>query len=228
MSFFGLDPESLEARFSNGEELPAPASFWRSLFIGMGGGVAMSLAGFAPWFLAGKPLSKMFGTVGMYGVCMVAFILVSGLTLHWLLVGRGSLLRFYKLFATSFVVFSVAWTAGWVTFRDPLGSVIGFAVGALAMSAIFCAAFQSFRQMLAATLLIYLPTLAGYFLGGVVEAAMWRSAESRLDQIVAMSFWGVFFGIGFGAGIGLAIHVCQRPALLAARKIRADSRASRR
>ena len=186
-----------------------------SLLRGALGGVAMSLGGFAPWALAGRRLYRAVGEAGLYGLCAVAFVLLGGLTLHRLLIGRRTLGRFYGVFGVSFGVYSVAWIAGWMAFRGHPGSLAGLAAGAMAMAAVLVAIFGTGKRWAIVAAALFLPTAAGYFLGGVVEGHFMPTATTPAGRSGAMLLWGVGFGLGFGSGLALALHFCQREVLRA-------------
>ncbi len=213
MSFFQVDAASLQRRGVTADQIPGLGA---SLGRGVLGGVAMSLAGFAPWALGGK-LFRPLGEAGLYGLCALAFIVTSGLFLHRLIAGAGSLGRFYKLFGISFVAYAAAWIAGWMAWRGHSGSVAGLSAGALAMTTVLVAAFGVWSRFLPVTLALLLPVAAGYFLGGLMEGHFMATATTSVARQMAMMSWGLCFGVGFGAGLGLAYYLCQRASVPDAR-----------
>jgi len=74
----------------------------------------ISVAGFAPWALSGAWFYRRVGEIGLYAVCALVFMGLSGIFLHRLIIGPGSLLKFYKLFAPAFALYAIAWTAAWM------------------------------------------------------------------------------------------------------------------
>src|SRR4051812_23710829 len=101
---FRLDPKS--RALAN----PAPPPGWFAFVVrGSIGFMIVSVAGFAPWALAGRPLHRAIGEVGLYAVCAIVFIGLSGLLLHRLIIGPGSLGRFYRLFTVAFSGYAIAW-----------------------------------------------------------------------------------------------------------------------
>src|SRR5207244_8585566 len=110
---------------------------------GMLGFTIVSMAGFAPWALAGRWLSGNIGEAGMYGACALVFIGVSGPLLHHLIIGPGSLKRFYQLFSLTFAAYSVAWIAGWMLLRGHAGGLVGLLAGTTVMGWMLARAFDA-------------------------------------------------------------------------------------
>jgi hypothetical protein len=178
----------------------------------------LSVAGFAPWALLGRWLHQHVGELGMYLACAAVFIGLSGLLLHRLIIGPGSLSRFYKLFSLAFAAYSVAWIVGWMLLRGHIGSLAGLFAGTALMAWIMVCAFDAHRSFLKVIAALFILNSLGYFIGGWVESMVMRSPGLSLGDItlsrrtrmtVAMLLWGVFYGIGFGAGLGYAFHACQ-------------------
>lgn len=201
MSLFQLDPSSLAERSRN---QPPPLTLGASLVRGAIGFTVLSVAGFVPWAVFGKRLYQAIGEAGMYAVCAAVFIALSGPLMHRLIMGAGSLSRFYKVFALAFIPYSVAWTIGWMFLRGHPGSIVGLLAGAIVMGPILAAAFDALGSVVKVITVLFLANAAGYFLGGVVEAAV--------PGIPGKLLWGVFYGLGFGAGLGWAFHECQTSA----------------
>ena len=224
MSWFQLDPESLADRAA-GREAP---SLGGSLRIGTLGFTIVSVAGFVPWGVFGKWFHGHGGELSMYAVCAVIFIGLSGLLLHRLIMGTGSLARFYKLFTLAFTAYAVAWTAGWMSLRGHPGSVAGLLAGTVAMGWMLAAAFDARTQALKVIAALFVLNSAGYFAGGWMEGYLVALPELTIGNVmltrstqvmVAMLQWGVCYGMGLGAGLGLAFYFCQTKAraLLASR-----------
>lgn len=177
------------------------------------GGVLLSVAGFLPWALVGRPLTQALGEAGMYAVCALVFLGVSAPLLHRLLDGSRTLARFYGLFTAAFIPYSIAWTAGWMALRGHPGSAAGLVLGCLAMAAVLCGWFGRWRQVGLITLLLLLFQVPGYFAGGWAYGwlgAVAREADAPTLGILAKLSWGVFFGWGLGGGLALALHQLQR------------------
>jgi hypothetical protein len=176
------------------------------------GGILLSVAGFLPWALAGRPLTRAFGEAGMYAVCALIFLAVSSPLLHRLLLGQKSLQRFYALFTAAFIPYSIAWTAGWMALRGHPGSAAGLILGCLAMSVVLCAWFGRWRLIFTVTLGLLVFQVPGYFAGGWAYSTLGTLAKTSPSlSILAKLSWGVFFGWGLGAGLAIALHRLQYP-----------------
>ena len=213
MNWFQLDAESVASRVqASGRPADVP-SLASSLCRGIIGFPIISLAGFAPWAIGGRWFYKNLGEAGLYGVCALVFIATSGLVMHRLIIGPGSLSRFYKLFSLAFAAYSVAWMAGWMALRGHPGSIVGLLAGTILMGLILTWAFNVRDQALRVIIALFVLNSAGYFIGGWVEAmgasmagiSLTRSTQAMLSK----SLWGVCYGLGLGAGLGLAFYLCQ-------------------
>ena len=141
--------------------------------------------------------------------------------MHRLIIGPGSMGRWYKLFGIAFAAYSIAWIAGWMVIRGNAGSLVGLFAGTAVMALILTRSFDAKSVLLKVIISLFVLNVLGYFAGGWVERnvigwkvlsepslALERAARMRL----AMLMWGVCYGIGFGAGLGLAFHFCQTEA----------------
>ncbi len=212
MALFQLDPQSIVARVRASGMAEKVPTLGASIMRGIIGFTAVSIAGFLPWPIIGRWF-RAAGEVGLYIVCTAVFIGLSGVCLHRLILGPGSLSRFYKLFALAFVAYAVAWVALWMKLRGDEGSIAGLLAGTCAMGAIFAFAFDAKRQALGVIIALFVCNTLGYYVGGRVEGKL------IIDHhVAAMLLWGACYGIGFGAGLGFAFHLCQKQAraLLAA------------
>ena len=206
MSWFQLDPPSIAERARHAGS-PVP-SLGESLLRGTLGFTIVSVAGFLPWAAFGRWFYRHIGEAGLYSVCAAAFIGLSGPLMHRLIIGSGSLQRFYKLFSLSFTAYSVAWILGWMSLRGHQGSVAGLFAGTVIMGWMLAAAFEAqFAVQLKITAVLFVLNAAGYFVGGIVESALIRE-----HALAAKLSWGVCYGLGFGAGLGLAFYLCQERA----------------
>ena len=176
----------------------------------------MSILGFAPWALSGRWFYKNWGEAGLYAVCAIVFIGTSGLAMHRLIIGPGSLGRFYKLFTPAFAAYAVAWIGGWMALRGHLGSIAGLLAGTVLMGLFLANAFEAREQTLKVIAALFVLNSAGYFIGGWVEGAVGSIKGSSISRstimMIAKSLWGVCYGVGFGAGLGLAFYYCQSKA----------------
>ena len=184
-----------------------PPTLAASVVRGMAGFTLVSVAGFIPWAVFGKVFHRAGGEVGLYVVCALVFIGLAAPLLHRLILGSGSLLRFYQVFTPAFAAYSVAWIAGWMLLRGHLGSMVGLLAGTAVMGAMLVAAFDAWNQAVKVIVTLFTLNAAGYFVGGVVEEAL-----LQYHKVAAMLMWGVLYGLGFGAGLGVAFHLCQSQA----------------
>ena len=222
MSWFQLDPESVTARVQASGQPARVPTLGASLLRGTLGFILVSIAGFAPWAVAGSWFYQNFGETGMYVACAIVFIGTAGLLLHRLIIGPGSLLRFYLLFTPAFGVYSVAWIVGWMVLRGHLGGIVGLLAGTAFMGWMIARAFEASGYTLKVIAALFVLNTVGYFSGGVVEGALLHMeglpVSGVAQAIIAKSSWGVFYGAGLGAGLGWAFYLCQAKtrALLAA------------
>lgn len=220
MSWFQLDPQSIAQRVQTIGSAGVPTlgtSIWR----GVVGFTIVSVAGFAPWALFGRWLHRHAGEAGLYAICMVVFIGLSGLLLHRLIIGPGSLARFYQLFGIVFAAYSVAWMAGWMSLRGHWGSLVGLFAGTAVMGWMLTRAFDARAETPKVIAALFVFNSIGYFVGGWVEGSLLAMNESSIlgvpvaketRRLIAMLLWGVCYGIGLGAGLGVAFYLCQRNA----------------
>jgi hypothetical protein len=203
---FGLDPQSIAERVKTSGQPPRVPSLVDSVLRGMIGFTLVSLGGFAPWVLAGRWFYRNTGEAGLYVACTVVFFGLSGVLLHRLIIGPGSLIRFYQLFSLAFVAYAITWTIGWMMFRGVLGSVVGALGGMAVMGGILAWGFTVRSAVLKIIAVLFATNLAGYFVGEWVHNLV--STQATLSKAA----WGLFYGLGFGAGIGWAFYVCQTEA----------------
>lgn len=205
MSWFQLDPRSIADRArAAGARAPSLAA---SVTRGALGFTAVSIAGFVPWAVFGRWFHTRGGEPVMYTACAVVFIALTSPLLHRLIIGPGSIARFYKLFGISFAAYSAAWIAGWMSLRGHPGSLAGLSAGTMVMACMLVAAFDALRSVVKVFLSLFVCNTLGYFIGGESEAAL-----MKVHKITAMLSWSVFYGIGMGAGLGLAFYFCQERA----------------
>jgi hypothetical protein len=206
MALFQLDPDSIAARARAAGLQTRLPTLWTSVIRGMAGFTLVSVAGFAPWPI----LSRWFGGLGevhLYIACTALFIALSGICLHRLIIGRGSLSRFYKLFTLAFTAYAMVWVGLWMGLRGDEGILAGLLGGTAAMGAILCVAFGSLRATPLVIGALFVCNTAGY------HAGSWIHGKLAWDhEVAAMLLWGVCYGMGFGAGLGVAFHLCQSQA----------------
>ena len=202
MGFFGLDPQSIVDRVrASGAPVRIP-SLGASVARGVLGFTILSIAGFLPWVVG---LGKTHGTAGMYVACAAVFIGLSGPLLHRLIVGPGSLTRFYKLFGIAFALYASAWVGAYMGLKGHLGGITGLFIGTATMGLLFAIAFEERNAVVPSIVSLFTLNLAGYYLGNAVELATLKTSLR-----LAMILYGVCYGAGFGAGLGLAFHFCQK------------------
>jgi hypothetical protein len=206
MSLFQLDTASIIQRIkAEGATVSVP-SIWESISRGIVGCILMSVAGFAPWALAGLWLAETIGEAGLYAVCAVVFIGLSAPLLHRLIIGRGSFSRFYKVFSIAFSAYAVAWSLAWMCLRGTKGGLIGLFAGTALMAFCLAYAFAAWRSLLRIFAVLFVSNTIGYFAGEWVAGALAAtSTHPTVDKLV----WGVCYGFGLGAGLGLAFYYCQ-------------------
>lgn len=206
MGLFGLDPESIATRaLASGRPIRLP-TLAESLLRGTVGFMLVSIAGFAPW-----PIMEHWGRglsgVHLYLACAAAFLGMSGVCLHRLIIGPGSLSGFYKLFALAFGAYSVAWVSLWMILRGDMGSFGGLLGGAVAMGAILALAFDAYRTLPHVIATIFTLNTIGYYLGGRLAGKL-----AIAHRPLGMLLWGAAYGIGLGAALGVAFYLCQTEA----------------
>ena len=86
---FTLNPESIAARVKASSLPPRIPALSESVWCGMIGFTVVSLGGFAPWVFGGRWFYRTVGELGLYAVCAIAFIGLSGPLLHRLIIGPG-------------------------------------------------------------------------------------------------------------------------------------------
>jgi hypothetical protein len=222
---FGLDPQSIVDRVKASGQTPCIPTLSASIRHSMIGFTLVSLGGFAPWVLAGRWFYRNVGEAGLYAVCAMIFIGLSGPLLHRLIIGPDSLIRFYTLFSLAFLAYAVTWTVAWMTLARTTGGVaagiIGSLAGIAAMGALLAWGFRTPAAMLKIIAALFATNLVGYFIGewGYNAVAALKEGNAlgivlgnSTRGILSKTAWGLFYGLGFGAGIGWAFHTCQTEA----------------
>jgi hypothetical protein len=206
MALFQLDPASIAARVrASGQTAPLP-TLASSTLRGIVGFTVVSVAGFLPW----PVMDHWFrhpSEMQLYLACTAVFIGLSGPCLHRLIIGPGSLSRFYKLFSLAFIAYAALWVCFWMTLRGSAGSFSGLLGGTIAMGTILAIAFDAPRALPRIILALFALNTLGFYAGGKIEGKL--AIDHRL---AAMLLWGACYGIGFGAGLGAAFHLCQERA----------------
>jgi len=206
MALFQLDPHSIADRVRASDKVTALPALATSITRGILGFIFVSVAGFLPWPILDH-FHGVFGEMHLYLACTAVFIGLSGVCLHRLIVGPGSLSRFYKVFSLAFIAYAVLWVALWMTLRGEEGSIGGLLGGTAAMGVVLALAFGAPRAMPGVIAALFILNTLGFYAGGRLEGKL--AIDHRL---AAMILWGLCYGIGFGAGLGVAFHLCQQRA----------------
>ena len=202
MNLLHLDPESVIQRVKSSEAAARIPSLLGSVLRGAIGFTLVSVAGFCPWIFGINPMPG--NSAGMYLTCALVFVVLSGLCLHGLIIGPGTLGRFYALFSTGFLLYAFAWIYFFMNFSKHQGSLLGLFTGTALMSAVFVQAFGAWNKLVHVVTALFLGNLAGYYGGWVVVMDL-----IGYETKPTMLLWGVCYGLGFGAGLGLALYACQ-------------------
>jgi hypothetical protein len=221
MSWFQLDPESIAERARGSRAASEVPSLTTSLRRGVVGFTLVSVIGFTPWILAGEWFNRVLGEAGLSGVCATVFIGASGLLLHRLIIGAGSLSRFYKLFAVVFTGYAIAWIAGYSMLRGHAGGLVGLFTATAVMGWMLTRAFDATAATWRIIVALFLLNSLGYFAGGWLEGKVVGLKDPCLFGLIlekparttmAMLVSGICYGVGLGAGLGFAFYECQTAA----------------
>ena len=161
MALFQLDPDSIAARARASRNPVQPPTLATSVLRGIIGFTLVSVGGFAPWPIFERWFRSM-GEMDLYIACLVVFIGLSGICLHRLIIGPGSLSRFYKLFSLAFSANAVAWVALWVCLRGNSGIIGGLLGGAVAMGFVLAFAFDAQRAIIQVVAALFALNGIGY------------------------------------------------------------------
>ncbi|MEW6302341.1 MAG: hypothetical protein AB1705_02650 [Verrucomicrobiota bacterium] len=200
MRCFGLYPDQVAQRLQSPVQ---PPDLNASVLRGAVGFALVSLAPYAIWAFAGKWMYQNIGEAGLYLVCAVVFIALTGVALSGLVVG-GSLLRFYALFGAAFAAYALAWSLAWFGVKGRAGEWVGSLAGTTVMGLLITCAFGARKAALPVILLLFVTHSVGYFLGGYVY-----EANGKQHPIGAKLGWGLCYGVWFGVGIGYAFYAAQ-------------------
>jgi len=183
------------------------------MLLGSLGFAAVSVAGFAVWAFAGKWLYAHVGEGGLYLTCALVFIASSGLALHPLVRGPGSLMRFYKIFLPAFGAYAVAWSAAWFVLRFGLGEWLGSLAGSVLLALMIGRGLGNCRSLVKVCVVMFALQSAGYFGGGRLMAWLMNPAHGAFlgghGFALAKLSWGLLYGLGTGAGLGYAFFTFQ-------------------
>jgi hypothetical protein len=209
-----LNPDSQSKAPMDAPEKTGPsANLSQSILRGSLGFAAVGVAGFAVWAFGGKWLYTHVGEVGLYLTCALVFIGLSGLVLHPLVRGPGSLMRFYKIFLPAFGAYAVAWSAAWFVSRFGLGEWLGSLAGSVLLAFMIGRGLGHCRSLVKVSIVMFALHSAGYFAGGRLMGWLMSSAHAGLlgghHFALAQLSWGLLYGLGTGAGLGYAFFTFQ-------------------
>ena len=114
----------------------------------------------------------------------MVFVGLSGAVLHRLIIGPGSVWRFYTLFAIAFTAYAVGWIIGWMALRGNVGSLAGLLLGTAALGWVLVRAFDSRNDLLKVVAVLFVVNALGYFAGGWLEGYLaGMRADRRSDRL---------------------------------------------
>lgn len=174
-----------------------------SILRGSIGFALVSVAAFAVWAFGDRAFARFGGEIGLYVACTAVFLGLSGLLLHPLVAGPGSIGKFYRTFVPAFLAYAVAWCAGWFALGMGRGEWLGSLAGSVAFAAMASSLLRRPSAWLLGGLVLFAAHSAGYFTGGELY---YPSDRRALDKLL----WGLCYGLGFGAGIGFVFWWSQR------------------
>lgn len=179
--------------------------FWHSIIAGAWRFTVVSVAGFAPWFLAGRWFHRYVGEAGLYAACLLAFLVTAVVMLPGLLSGERCVRRTTAYFLPAFTAYALLWCACWFLLGGRAGEVSGALLGGTAFTLITSAVLGRPRSLVLATILVVTLQTLGYFAGGM---AMHELLAAEYPIWTGMMSWGVLYGLGFGAGLGWLTYAC--------------------
>ena len=176
-------------------------SLGRSILTAGVGFCLVSLCVFATVAFAERWMYTHLGLLGAYLAWTVLFILLGGLVLGSLVVGRWRLPRFFLLFGAAFFAYAVGWVGPYFLSPDAAGEWIGSLAGSLLMGLVLAAGLGVPRSTLNLAAVLFVANSAGYFLGSALNNAVGEST--------GMLLWGVAYGLFLGMGLGAVLHLTQ-------------------
>ncbi len=214
-----MNPSSPDVRPTGISENSARFTPSRAVLRGSIGFGLVSLGGFAVWAFGGRWFSARLGEGGMFAVCAIVFLGLSGLFLHSLVQGSGTLRRFYKAFIPAFIAYAIVWSVAWFGLGFGAGEWIGSLLGTIVFAALVARSLGSYGSFIVVCLVLFVTHSIGYFLGG--ELYYWSHRPAAADLLGSLSrwqrtvggrmAWGLLYGLGFGAGMGYAFFRFQVP-----------------
>lgn len=170
----------------------------------------VGVAAFSIWAWGSTFLVRIGGEGGLYAAIAVAFLGLSGLLLHPLTPGPGSLARFYARFIPAFLVYSAVWSAAWFALGFGTGELVGALAGSMAFVLTVGRFRGGFRLFGLTSTVLFLTHFSSYHLGGFLAYQLMGPHGGDYipglthTQLVTLGklVWGLCFGVGFGAGLG--------------------------
>ncbi|HEX5731944.1 MAG TPA: hypothetical protein VF131_03835 [Blastocatellia bacterium] len=176
-------------------------SLKRSIVTGGIGFSLVSLCVFATVTFAQRSMYDRLGVTGAYIAWMILFMLLGGIALFPLVVGKRRLLRFYAMFGAAFFMYGISWMAAYFAFNRGAGEWLGSFAGSVSMALVFAAGFRVMRTAPLLAAILFVANSVGYFLGSVFYYTYGRPGGLLL--------WGAFYGLCLGAGLGAVLYIAQ-------------------
>jgi hypothetical protein len=210
------EPEPQDTTANQEHEHPCVA---HSVIRGSIGFALVSLAAFSVWAFGEKWFRNSSGETGLYGACTLVFVALSGVLLHPLVRGPGSLVRFYSVFIPAFLGYAVVWCSAWFALRFGPGEWLGSLLGSIAFVGVMSWRMRNPAGFVKTSLVVFALHSAGYFLGGYLMhwllgpggSSVFIGFSKNTLGLVAKLGWGLLYGLGFGGAIGYAFHTVQMP-----------------
>ena len=185
----------------------------------------VSVLAFGFWASADRRTYRQIGEGGIYGGCLLIFILASVVWLRPLAPPtHRSIGRFSARFGLVMLLYAIAWCAGWFIIKGKPGEWCGSLAGSFALGYGIVRLFGNGKNGLVVSLLIFALHSGGYFLGDLVFSATTRGAWAPtmaehlgkpMAAIVTKLLWGLWYGLGMGAGLGIAFREANEQVMLA-------------
>ena len=141
----------------------------------------------------------------MYAICCAMFLILPGLLLYPLMLGKRPFVRFHLVFIPAFLAYAAVWCTAWFGLHFHGKDWLGSLGGSLAFAFVILMMLGNVRSLLRVGLVLFVTHSAGYFSGGIVHGMM--------TGVPAMLAWGICYGLGFGLGIGYAFYAAQNDTL---------------
>ena len=204
MKFLGFYPETAVARARAAGVPPRVPTLAQSLGVGAGGFCLVAVVVFSIIAATDKWMRHHLGEVGSYGVWALLFVIPAGELFRRLVISPAPVFRFYILFTLAFLLYSTAWTTGYVLLRNKPGEWLGSLLATTALGLTLATAFDAPKQVLKVIAVLFVARSFGYFTGEYLHQAV--------SGMAGWLLWGAGYGLGLGAGLGYTLYACQVPA----------------